>query len=43
MEQALDLTRVALRTRFHPRPGQADNFDILTPDAIRGFIDSCWG
>jgi putative ABC transport system permease protein len=36
---ALDETRVALRTRFHARPGQEDNFDTLTPDAIRGFID----
>ncbi len=39
MEDALDETRVALRTRFHARPGQDDNFDVLTPDAIRGFID----
>jgi len=37
--EALDLTRVALRTRFHTPPGQDDNFDNLTPDAIRGFID----
>jgi putative ABC transport system permease protein len=40
MEQSLDLTRVALRTRFHQKPGEADRFDFLTPDAIRGFIDS---
>jgi putative ABC transport system permease protein len=40
MQQSLDLTRVALRTRFHERPGEADRFDFLTPDAIRGFIDS---
>jgi len=39
LEDALDLTRVSLRTRFHARPGQPDNFDTLTPDAIRGFID----
>ena len=39
LEDALDLTRVALRTRFHARPGEEDNFDTLTPDAIRGFID----
>jgi putative ABC transport system permease protein len=39
MQDALDQTRVALRTRFHARPGQPDNFDTLTPDAIRGFID----
>src|SRR6185312_14479761 len=30
MDQSLDLTRVALRNRF----------DFVTPDAIRGFIDS---
>jgi putative ABC transport system permease protein len=40
MNQSLDLTRVALRTRFHQKPGEADRFDFLTPDAIRGFIDS---
>jgi putative ABC transport system permease protein len=39
LEDALDLTRVSLRNRFHARPGQPDNFDVLTPDAIRGFID----
>ncbi len=39
MQDALDQTRVALRMRFHARPGQPDNFDTLTPDAIRGFID----
>jgi putative ABC transport system permease protein len=40
---ALDETRVALRTRFHARPGEEDNFDTLTPDAIRGFIDQLLG
>jgi putative ABC transport system permease protein len=39
LAEALDLTRVSLRTRFHALPGQPDNFDTLTPDAIRGFID----
>jgi putative ABC transport system permease protein len=39
LQDALDLTRVSLRNRFHARPGQPDNFDTLTPDAIRGFID----
>jgi putative ABC transport system permease protein len=34
---------VVLRTRFHARPGQPDNFDVLTPDAIRGFIDQVLG
>jgi putative ABC transport system permease protein len=40
---ALDETRVALRIRFHAQPGQVDNFDTLTPDAIRGFIDQVLG
>jgi putative ABC transport system permease protein len=39
MQQSLDNTRIALRARFHQTPGQADRFDFLTPDAIRGFID----
>jgi putative ABC transport system permease protein len=39
LEQSLDQTRVALRTRFKTRPGEEDRFDALTPDAIRGFID----
>jgi putative ABC transport system permease protein len=43
MEQALDETRVALRTRFHQRPSEADKFDTLTPEAIRGFIDRVLG
>ncbi len=43
LNSALDETRMALRTRFHARPGQPDNFDTLTPDAIRGFIDQVLG
>jgi putative ABC transport system permease protein len=43
MQQSLDLTRVALRTRFHERPGQKDRFDTLTPDSIRGFVDTMLG
>ena len=43
LEQGLDETRVALRTHFHAQPGQPDNFDTLTPDAIRGFIDQVLG
>jgi putative ABC transport system permease protein len=43
LEQALDETRVALRTRFHTRPGDPDNFDNMTPDAVRGFIDQILG
>ena len=38
LDQALELTRVALRTHFKARPGKDDNFDSLTPDAIREFI-----
>jgi len=43
LERALDLTRVALRTHFHQKPGEADRFDVLTPDAVRGFIDQLLG
>jgi putative ABC transport system permease protein len=38
MDQALDITRTALRSRFHARPGQPDNFDTLTPDSVRSFV-----
>ena len=43
MSQSLDLTRVALRNRYHQTPGQPDRFDTLTPEAIRGFIDQLLG
>ena len=43
LDEALDLTRVALRTRFHARPGQPDRFDTLTPDAVRSFIGQLLG
>ncbi len=43
LQESLDLTRVALRTRFHERPGQKDRFDTLTPDSIRGFVDTMLG
>jgi len=43
LQQALDETRVALRTRFHTRPADPDNFDTMTPDAVRGFIDQILG
>jgi putative ABC transport system permease protein len=39
MEDSLDLTRVALRTRFHAKPGQPDNFDNITPDSVRSFVE----
>jgi putative ABC transport system permease protein len=40
MQSSLDFSRVVLRSRFHQKPGETDRFDFLTPDAIRGFIDS---
>ena len=40
LEEALDISRVSLRTRFRARPGQPDRFDTVTPDAIRSFIDN---
>ena len=43
LDQALDETRVALRTRFHAHPDQPDPFDTITPDAVRGFIDQVLG
>ncbi len=38
LQEALDITRVALRTRFRTRPGEADRFDTVTPDAMRSLI-----
>jgi putative ABC transport system permease protein len=43
MEEALDTTRVALRSRFKAQPGREDNFDTLTPDSVRSFIDQVLG
>jgi len=43
LDQALDLTRVALRNRYKTRPGKEDNFDTLTPDSIRQFIANIIG
>jgi putative ABC transport system permease protein len=43
LEQAVDETRVGLRTLFHTRPGQDDPFDVMTPDAVRGFIEEVLG
>ncbi|MDX1982872.1 MAG: ABC transporter permease [Bryobacteraceae bacterium] len=39
MEDSLDLTRVALRTRFHAKAGEPDNFDNITPDSVRSFVE----
>jgi putative ABC transport system permease protein len=43
MDAALDVTRTALRSHFHAQPGQDDNFDTLTPDSVRSFVDSILG
>jgi putative ABC transport system permease protein len=43
LDDALDTTRVALRTRHHTRPQEADKFDTTTPEAIRSFIDNILG
>jgi putative ABC transport system permease protein len=43
VESALDVTRAALRARFHARPGHADRFDTLTPEAMQSFIGQLLG
>lgn len=43
LDEALDLARVALRNRYKTRPGKPDNFDTLTPDSIREFIERILG
>jgi len=43
LDGALDITRAALRSHFHTPLGQDDNFDTLTPDSVRSFVDSILG
>lgn len=43
LDEALDITRIALRNRFKARPGMPDNFDTITPDTIREFIGRIMG
>ncbi len=43
LEDGLDVTRAALRTRFKAKPGKDDPFEFLTPDSIRGFVDNILG
>ncbi|MBL8209365.1 MAG: ABC transporter permease [Bryobacterales bacterium] len=40
IDEALDLTRVALRTRFHTGPGETDKFDTITPESVRSFVEN---
>jgi len=41
--EALDVSRVALRTRFHARPGSPTALTPLTPDAMLSFIGQMLG
>ena len=43
MDDALNVTRSALRSRFHARVGKPDNFDFLTPDSVRSFVGQILG
>lgn len=43
LDESLDVTRAALRTRFKTRIGAPDNFDFVTPDSLRAFIDQMVG
>ncbi|MGC8791815.1 MAG: ABC transporter permease [Bryobacteraceae bacterium] len=43
LEDALDITRAALRARFRLRPGQPDRFDTLTPEAMRTWVQNILG
>jgi len=43
MNDALDITRTALRSHFKAEAGKDDNFDTLTPDSVRSFIDQVLG
>ncbi len=43
LDEGLDLTRAALRSRFRTQPAADDPFEFLTPDSIRSFVDSILG
>ncbi len=43
LDEALEETRGAMRVRNHLGPKKEDNFDFLTPDSIRGFVDNILG
>jgi len=42
-DDALEITRGAMRIRNHLGPQKEDNFGFVTPDSIRGFIDNILG
>jgi len=43
LDEAIDVTRVALRARFKTPPNKADTFEVVTPDAVRTMIDQILG
>jgi putative ABC transport system permease protein len=43
LDEGLELTRGALRTRYKAKPGAEDPFEILTPDSLRSFVDNILG
>lgn len=43
MDEALDVTRSALRARYKAKPALGDPFDFMTPDSIRSFVDNILG
>jgi putative ABC transport system permease protein len=43
LDDALDVSRAALRAKFHNAPGKPDTFDTLTPDSIRSFLGNILG
>ncbi len=40
LDEALDITRAALRARFQIRPGRPDRFDVVTPEAVRSWVQN---
>lgn len=43
IDEALDITRAALRAHFHIGPGRPDRFDTLTPEALRSWTQNILG
>jgi len=43
LDDAIDIARVALRTRFKTPPNKPDTFVTVTPDAVRTMIDQILG
>jgi putative ABC transport system permease protein len=43
LDDGVDVTRAALRARYHTAIGKPDNFEFLTPDSIRSFVDNILG